>query len=159
MLRPLAAAAALTLLAAAAPAPHAPKPGRWGITVHPNAIPIPSAIDRDAGEAFRRVMKMPYTDMACLKRKTAQDVRPLFTFKGDPDKAQKSCTATRIDLAQGKVTGEASCTESGQDFTGTVAGTYSADRIDYTVTRATVGLDRPGTVALAVEGVRGGSCG
>jgi len=155
--RLLAAAAALTALAAA-PAPGTPRPGQWEASVHPRAIPIPDSIARDTGDLFRRLMTEPYTSKLCLKRKAA-DPASLFAFTGDANKSQKSCTATHVDLHDGQMTGEASCTESGNPFTATLAGNYDAQSLHYDVTRVKGGLDRPGTIAARVDAKRTGSCG
>ena len=155
--RSFAAAAALTVLAAAA-APATPTPGQWEATVHPRAIPIPESVVRDTGDLFRRLMTEPYTGKLCLKRKAA-DPAPLFGFTGDADKSQKSCTAGHVVLHDGKMTGEASCTESGNPFTATLSGTYDAQSLHYDVTRVKGGLDRPGTIAAGVDAKRTGSCG
>lgn len=161
MIRLPAALAALPLLAvpALAATPAALEPGAYLATVHPEPIPIPAALEREAGPVFRKMMSETYTDKLCLKRKAAVDPLPLFAFRGDDNKSQKNCAATRIVLKNGRIEGDAACTESGRSFTATVTGTYTANSFVYSITRANGGLDRPGTVALRVDAKRTGPCG
>ncbi len=156
---PVALAALCVALPALAAAPHTLQPGQYLATVHPEAIPIPAALEREAGPVFRKMMTEIYDNTLCLKRQAVADPLPLFAFRGDDNKSQKSCTATRIVLKGGRIEGDANCSESGQDFTASVAGSYTADSFVYSVTRLKGGLDRPGSVALRVEGKRTGSCG
>ena len=152
MIRYPIAALALAFLAAAPGS--APRPGRWDVTVHPNAIPIPASIGGDAGQLFRKMMTQPVADKLCVKRREAGDGTPFLTFRGD-----KACTASAVTMAGGKLTGSAQCTESGQTMQATLAGSYTAATISYDVTRVSGGLDKPGTVMAHVDAVRGGSCG
>ncbi len=127
-------------LLAAAPAPV--QPGGWEITVHPNAIPLPRALDAEAGDAFRKMMTQPEVTRVCLKKVDLAELRPLFAGGG-----QKSCTPSNITLA-----------ESGRAFAAVIAGKYTATSFDYSVKRISIGLDRPGTVAMTVSAKRIGDC-
>lgn len=146
-MRILLAPLALALLAAA------PAPGRWDLTIKPNAIPIPGSLGREAQLQLQRMMTEPATARVCLKRR-APDASALFTFKGE-----KACSAATVAFgADGRVTGTAQCTESDRPMAATIAGEASARRLTYSVTRVSGGLDRAGTVAATVEGVRKGGC-
>ena len=57
-----------------------------------------------------------------------------------------------LTLADGKLTGTATCVESNQPMTAALTGTYTAQSFDVTVTRVTGGLDRPATVAMTING-------
>ncbi len=150
MLRPLIAAAALSLLPAVGFAAGSPGAGRWDVTVHPSAIPLPPAIEHESGNAMRAIMTRPYLDQICFKN---ADPKTLFAFTGD-----KSCTATSVTLQDGKMTGEAKCTESNVRLDATITGAYSTDQVDYSVIRVRGGFDRPGTVAAVISAKRSGPC-
>ena len=150
MLRQSALLIGFALLAAA---PEPVQPGGWEITVHPNAIPLPRALDAEAGDAFRKMMTQPEVTRVCLKKVDLAELRPLFAGGG-----QKSCTPSNITLADGTVTANAQCTESGRAFAAVIAGKYTATSFDYSVKRISIGLDRPGTVAMTVSAKRIGDC-
>lgn len=151
MIRYAIAATALALLAAAPVGP--PRPGQWTLTVHPDAIPIPAALEKESGSTLRAMMTRTYDNQFCLTPARRADPKPLATFTGE-----KSCTATRLVLKDGFLTGEANCTESERPFTATVEGTYTPTSIAYSVTRVQGGLNRPGTEALTVTATRTGEC-
>lgn len=151
MIRLVVAAAPLALIAAAPAGP--PRPGRWTLTVHPDPIPIPAALERDSGTTLRAIMMRTYDNQFCLSRAQVADPRPLATFVG-----QKSCTPTRLSLGHGFLTGEANCAESNRPFTAILEGSYTATSMTYTVTRVAGGLNRPGTEALSVTAARTGPC-
>lgn len=152
MPRPSALLIGFALLAAAsAPAPI--QSGRWEVTVHPNAIPLPHALDAEAGNAFRAMMTQPEVTRVCLKKIDLAELKPLFAGGG-----HRSCAPSNLTLADGTVTANGQCTESGRAFAATIAGKYTATSFDYSVKRISVGLDRAGTVAMTASAKRIGDC-
>lgn len=151
MIRFAIAVAALALVAGAPAGP--PRPGQWMLTVHPDAIPIPAALESESGTTLRAIMTLTYDNQFCLTRAQAADPKPIATFTGE-----KSCTPTRLGIKDGFLTGEAHCTESNRPFTAILEGTYTPTSVAYSVTRVAGGLNRPGTEALRVTGMRIASC-
>lgn len=135
---------------ALAAAPAGPvQTGKWEVTVHPTAIPIPPELDKESGPALRSIMTRPETTRVGLKRADLTLLKPLFASGG-----QKRCTPDALTLADGHLTGTATCVESNQPMQATVAGSYTSGNVDITLTRTEGGLDRPGTVAMTIAAKR-----